>query len=186
MVERGFAGSVCAPRGIRVYGGIARHVEDDRAPALSRRSCERTEHGLRQPERPDQIGGECALEILAIGVAEERQRGGPEIGGVVDEDVETAEFAKNLESDGIDGVLRGDVSDDAVGARVATLDRFDPVAAARDEGHPRAGAVQLADEREPEAGCAARDGGPQALDSARARALDPLRSGPGRGQVWSS
>ena len=142
------------------------------AAASVPRGCgERAEQRFRQAERPHQIGRQRPLEILALGVAEERERRGPEIGRVVDQDVESAELAENLERDGIDGVLRRDVADDAVDAGVAALDRFDAVAAARDEGDARAGAVQGTDERQSETGRPACDGDPQVGAA---------------GQVWSS
>ena len=77
VAKRGLARAIRAPRRIGVDGGVARHVQHDRAAAFARRRGERAEQRLRQPERPEHVRRERALQILAFGVAEQRQRRRP-------------------------------------------------------------------------------------------------------------
>ena len=162
VAQRGFACAVGAPRGIRVHGRIARHIQDDRAAPVAGRCRERAEQRFGQPERPEHVRREGALEILALGVAEKCQRRRAEVRRVVDEDVETAQLTENLQRHRVDIVLRGDVADDAVGAWVFAGDLFDAIAVAGDEGDARALLVEKMDEGEPEARRAARDRDPDA------------------------
>ena len=60
----------------------------------------------------------------------------------------------------MDLFLDRDVADDAVRPRVFACDALDPFAAAGEEGYLRPAAQQLADERQPQARCAAGDGHP--------------------------
>ena len=78
---------------------------------------------------------------------------------VIGEHVEAAELAEDLQRDGIDVVLAGDVADDAVRVWVVPCDALHGVGGAGDEGDVGSAARQLADEGEAESGGAAGDGG---------------------------
>ena len=71
-----------------------------RAGALAGGRGERAEQRLGQPERPEQVGGERALEVLALGVGEQRERHRAETRGIVDQHVEAAERAEELQAIG--------------------------------------------------------------------------------------
>ena len=157
MAQRRFARAVGAPRGIRIDGRVARHVQHDRSAPLARRCRERAEQRLRQAKRTEDVRRECALEILALGVAEQRQRRRTEIRRVVDEDVEAAQLAENLQRHRVDVVFRRDVAHDAVRARMLAGDLVDPLAMARDERDAGALLVQKMDEGKAEARRAAGD-----------------------------
>ena len=151
MPKRRLAGTVCAPRWIRIDGGVARYIQHDGSASFARRRCEGAEQRLREAERAQEICRERALEILTFGVAEQRQRSRPKVRRVVDQHVEASELAENLQGYRIDVVLRRDVSHDAVGARMSTSDLADRLGMAGDERDAGALFVQLMDESEPEA-----------------------------------
>ena len=74
VAQRRFARAIGAPRGIRIDGGVARHIQDNGAASFARRGRERAEQRLRQTERPEDVRRERALEIFALGVAQKGQR----------------------------------------------------------------------------------------------------------------
>ena len=156
------ARAVRAPARVGVDRRVAGDVQHDRAAALAGRRGQRPEQRLGQAERPEQVRGEGPFQVLAVGVAQQRQRRRPEVRGVVDQHVEPAELADDLHGDGVDVVLHGDVADDAVRAGVSPRHLLDAARRAGDEGHPRAAAEQLPDEGQAQPGGAAGDGDPQA------------------------
>ena len=64
--ERRLARAVGAPAGVGVHGGVARHVDDDRAAAfrsrLARRRGEQAEQRLGQAKRSEHVGRQGALD----------------------------------------------------------------------------------------------------------------------------
>ena len=107
---------------------------------------------------PSTFVDERALEILALGVAQKRERRRSEIRRVVDEDVEAAQLAENLQRHRVDVVFRRDVAHDAVRAGMFAGDLVDPLAVAGDERHARALLVEQMDEGQAESRRAAGDG----------------------------
>jgi hypothetical protein len=112
-----------------------------RAPSsASRADATAAEQRLGEAKRADDVGRERQLDVLAVGVGEQRERGRAEARRVVDQDVEAAERAADLQRDRVRVFLPGDVADDAV----AAAKRFGDAAHARrvagDEGDrsPRA------------------------------------------------
>ena len=144
VAERGFARAVRAPLRIRVDRGVARDVEHDASAPFAGRRGQRTQQRFGQPERAEHVGGQRQLEVLARRVAEQRQRHRSQARGVVDEHVETAKGAGDLQSDRIDVFLPRDVADDAVRARMCQGDGLDVRGCACDEGHVRAAAEEFA------------------------------------------
>ena len=96
VAEGGFAGAVGAPCRIGGDRGIARDVEDDRAAPLACGRGERAQQRLGQPERADEVGGEGPLQVFAVGIAKRRQGYRAEVGRIVDQHVQAAEFARDL------------------------------------------------------------------------------------------
>ena len=143
--ERGLARAVGAPAGVRRDRGVAADVDDHergpRSPAARRRG-ERAEQRLGQAERAEQVGRERRLEVLALGVGEQRQRHRAEARGVVDEHVEAAERAADLQRDRVDVVLARDVADDAVAAGDRARDALHARGVAGDEGDARRRALR--------------------------------------------
>ena len=127
-MEGGFAGAVRAPSRIWIDGGVARNIHDDRAASFAGRGRERPQQRLGQAERTDQVGGERAFQVFAIRIAEESERHRAEVGGIVDQDIQAAELARDLHGDRIDVVLRRDVADDAVRAGMSGGDAIDAFA----------------------------------------------------------
>ena len=119
VVQRGLARAVRAPRRVRRHGGVARDVQRPRRRPSPGRRGERAEQRLRQSKRSDDVGGQRQLEIFAVGVGEQRERHRTEARGVVDQDVEAAELADDLQRDRMDIVLERDVADDAVRAAMS-------------------------------------------------------------------
>jgi hypothetical protein len=101
------------------------------------------------------------FEVLAVRVAQQSQRCRPKFRGVIDQDVEPAEVAHDLDGDGVDVVLDGYIADDPVRSRVLPRHLFDAAWRAGDECHARAPAKQLADQGQAQSGGAARDGDAQ-------------------------
>ena len=135
-------------------------------PALARRRGERAEQRLGQAERPEQVGRQRRLEVLALGVGEQRQRHRAEARRVVDQHVEAAERAADLQRDRVRVVLARDVADDAVRCRrCARATRVDARRVAGDEGDRAPRAVQRLDERQAEARGAAGDGDAQGREA---------------------
>ena len=161
MAQRRFARAVCAPGGIRVHGGVARHVQHHRAAPFTCRCRQRAEQRLRQTERPEDVRRQRALEILALGIAEQRERRRAEIRRVVDQDVEAAQLAENLQRHRVDVVLRRDVADDAVRAGMLAGDLRRPARGRARRTPPARLLVEEMDERETEARGAAGDGDAQ-------------------------
>jgi hypothetical protein len=93
-----------------------------RGGAFARRAGEQAEQRLGEAERPEEVGGERRLEVLALGVGEQRERHRAEARRVVDEHVEAAERGADLERDRMRVFLAGDVADDAVAAGDAARD----------------------------------------------------------------
>ena len=122
---------------------------------LASRSRQRAEQRRRETERSEDIGRQCQLEVLAVGVGQQREGDRPEARCVVHEHVETAKAARDLQRDGIDVFLLRDVTHDAVSERTRAGDLVHPLARAGDKRHARAAAHELADQREPESGRAA-------------------------------
>jgi hypothetical protein len=85
---------------------------------------------------------------LTVGVRQERERNGTEARRVVDEHVQPAKAAEDLQRDRIDGFLRRDVADDAVRVGMSTGDLVDAFARAGHERHASAAACELGDQRE--------------------------------------
>jgi hypothetical protein len=81
----------------------------------------------------------------------------------VDEDVEAAERAADLERDRVRVVLAGDVADDAVAAGDGSGDAADAGRVAGDEGDGVTARGEGVDERAAEAGSAAGDGDTERL-----------------------
>ena len=149
--QRRLARAVGAPPGVGGDGRVAGDVQHDRATALAGGRGERAEDRLGQPERPEQVRGQRALQGFAVGVAEQRERRRAEVRGVVHQHVEAAECADDLEGDRVDVLLQGDVPDDPVYAGEVARHPLDAVPRPGDEGHPRAAAVQLPDEGQAQA-----------------------------------
>ena len=101
-------------------------------------------------------------EVLARGVAEERERHRAERRRVVDEHVEAAEGANDLHGDGVDVVLEGHVSGDPVRPLVLRRDAFDLVAMPRHEGDVGAAIENVPDQGEAQSGGAAGNGDAEA------------------------
>ena len=111
----------------------------------------------------DQVDGQRLLQRLALGVGQQRQRHRPEARRVVDQHVEPAEAAGDLQRDRVDVVLAADVADDAVRAgRVGGA--LDGARGAGDEGDARAVRGELPHQRQAEAGGAAGDGDAQPVE----------------------
>src|SRR6185312_12136565 len=117
LMQRGLAGAVGAPPGVRGDRGVARYVEHDAAPAFACGRGKRAQQRPGQPEWPEEVGRERALEVLAFGIGEERERHGSEAGRVVDEHVEPAAPREQLQRDRMDYMLVGDITADAERAR---------------------------------------------------------------------
>jgi hypothetical protein len=144
--QRGFAGAVGAPGRIRVDRRVAGDIEHHGAATLARRRRQRAEDGFGQAEWTQQIRGERDFEIFAIGVGQESQRRRSKARGVVDQHVEAAELAEDLQGDRIDVVFPGHVADDAVGIRQLAGDALHRLCGTGDEGDVSAAAGQFADE----------------------------------------
>src|SRR5215216_456277 len=97
------------------------------------------------------------LEVFTLGVREQSQRGRTKIGSVIDQDVEPAKLACDLNRDRVDVFLHGDVADDAVGAGIVPRDLFDSFARPCDKSDARASADEFTNESESESGRPARD-----------------------------
>ena len=109
------------------------------------------------------IYGEGTVEVFVVGVGKQRQRHRAEAGGAVDQDVEAAEVAGDLQRDCMDVVLAADVADDADGASVpGGLGHCR--GGAGDESHAGAVCRKLAHERAAEAGRAAGHRDAKALE----------------------
>src|SRR5207249_3886474 len=115
-----------------------------------------------QAERPEHVCREGTLEILAIGVGEERERRRPQVRRVVDEDVKPAETSDDLHGNGVDVLLLRNVADDAVCAAMLACHSLDALAVASDKGEVRSATEQLAHEGKPQPRRTAGDGDPQA------------------------
>jgi hypothetical protein len=163
VLQGGLAGAVGAPAGVGGRGGVAGDVHDQGAAAVARRGGEGAEERLGQAERADEIHRERLLEVLAVGVGEQSERHRAEAGGAVDQHVEAAEVAGDLQGDRMDVVLAADVADNAGGAGVPG-GFGDSLGGAGDEGDARALGSELADQREAEAGGAAGDGDAKGLE----------------------
>ncbi len=166
MAERGLAGPIGAPGGVGVDRGVAGHVEHHRAAPLPGRGGQRAHQSLGQPERAQHIDPQGPLEILAIGVGQQRQGDRTQVRSVVDQHVQPAQQAGDLQGRRIDRLLVSDVGDDAVGAGLAGHG-LDPLASAGGEDHLGAPVAKLANQGQAKTGCAAGDGDPEAPDGER-------------------
>ena len=101
------------------------------------------------------------FQVLAVGVAQQRERCRAEVRRVVDQDIEPAQLTDDLQRNGVDVVFHGNVADDPMRAGVFTRHLLDAAPRAGDEGHPGAATEQLPDEGQPQPGRAAGDGDPQ-------------------------
>ena len=118
---------------------------------------------------PDDVGRKGELEVLALGVAEQRERRWAQARGVVDEDVQSAKRAENLQRDRMDVLLAGDVADNADDPGIRGRDSLDSFAIPGDEGDVRAAAGEFANQREAEPGCPACDGDAKSNELRRGR-----------------
>ena len=123
--KRRLAGAIGAPAGIGVDRRVAGDVDHQRAAPVARRGGKRAEQRLGQAERADEIDRERLLQLLAFGVGKQRQRDRAEARGIVDQHVEAAEVAGDLQRDRVDVVLPADVADNAVRRRSRRAVRFD-------------------------------------------------------------
>ena len=163
MAKRRLACAVRAPPGIGVHRRVARNIDHDRAASLAGRSGKRAEQCLGQAERAQQVDGERLFQLLAFRIGEQGQRRGPKARGVVDQHVEPAEIARDLQRDRVDVVLPPDVADNAASAGFIGDPCHRP-GAARDERDAGASVRQAPDERKPEPGGPAGDGDTKALE----------------------
>ena len=165
QVQQGrLAGTVGAPARVRGHGRVARDVDNERARSgrgLAGRCSQQAEQRLGQAERSEQVGLQRDFEVLALGVAEQGERHRPEARGVVDEHVEAAERAADLQGDGVRVGLLRDVADDAVAAGKRRRGAGDGSALAGDEGDAIAARRKGLGERAAEARGAAGDGDAQ-------------------------
>ena len=157
VIVRRLRDAVRAPARVGRDRGVRAHVHDEPAAAQRHRAGD----DLREAERPDEVHGEHALEILAVGVEQQRQRHGPERARVVDEDVDGPDERGRGARDAVRVPLVADVAGERVGlaARGADLacDRLERLVAARHEREPRARAPELPRERGAEPPARARD-----------------------------
>jgi len=87
------------------------------------------------------------------------QRDGPEVRGIVDEDVQAAERPENLQGDAVNVIFYRDITHDTVGtARIFLRDSYNTLGPAGDERHIRSAADELTNQREPQAGGASGNG----------------------------
>ena len=161
MQERSFAGAIGAPLRVGVDRGVADDVEDDGAAPLPRRCREGAEQSPRQTEGPNKVSRQRQLELLAFGVGEQGEWDGAEARSVVDEDIDAAQAAGDLQSDRIDVFLARQVADDAMGPRQFARDTLQTLPATRDKGDFGAAAAELTNQRKAQPRCAAGNGDPQ-------------------------
>ena len=165
--QRRLARAVRAPAGIGRDRGVARDVDHQRARAGARRRAPTPRaapsSALVRRNGPTQVGRERRLEVLAVGVGEQRERHRAEARGVVDEDVEAAERGADLQRDAVRCLPCARRRRRCRGCRrSARATRATRVAVAGDEGDLRRRARAGLDQRQAEAGGAAGDGDAQA------------------------
>ena len=161
MMKGGLARAIGAPAGIGRDGGVAGDIDHDPAAALARRSGQGAEQGLGQAEGTEKIGRQSALQILAIRIAQKRQRHGAEVGGIVDQHIEPAERAGDRRGEGIDVGLVSHIAGKAMGAGKAGGDAGQARRIARDEGDRGAGIGELTEQRQAKPRGSPCDGDPQ-------------------------
>ena len=112
MVQRRLRGSVAAPAGVRLDGGVGADVDDDRAARQVR------ERLLDERKRGEQVDLEDAAQLLERIRGERGLRARPERAGVVDDEVDPVAGRRDERALGDAGRRRRPRGDDAVEAWV--------------------------------------------------------------------
>src|SRR5262249_23544355 len=97
------------------------------------------------------------LQILAFRVGERHERGRSEGRCAVDERIEPAKVARDLQGDRVDVFLVPDVADNPTGPRLIG-NLLDRTGSTSDKGNASAADAKQPDESQPEAGRSTRDG----------------------------
>src|SRR5262249_37773125 len=144
---------------------VAGNVDHCSAGALPCGSRKGAEQSFGQPERAQQVHRERLFQLLAFGVGERCQGSRPETRCVVDQHVELAEIAGDLQRERVDILLTANVAHDSARTRFSGYS-FDGSRGSGNEGDARSARGELLDERESEARCSAGDGHPKLVEVA--------------------
>jgi hypothetical protein len=118
MVEGRLGHAVRAPAGIGRQARVGGDVQDETAAAQRHGSGQ----GLGETERAHQVHGQDPLEVLTVGVEQQRQRRPAQGAGVVDQDVHRPHQRGRGAGDAVDLLLLAHVAREGVGLAAGGTD----------------------------------------------------------------